>query len=216
MKYLSVDLGVRNLAWCVIELKPSVDPKFYTIPFQGSEAIIHAWRLVDITEDETEDVNFQTVDISQCVPWFMKTLKKYWNEITDGVDVALIEAQPTGRMLPSGVCINNIRTKVLSHILQAMLIDKMEVRFVSPAKKLKDAIMKDPSKYKDHKKAAIELTDQASQCFNEPWKNWWMNLKGKRDDLADAFLQAIYHTPKLKVKRAKKIKLEIEIPAPDI
>ena len=170
MKYLSVDLGVRNLAWCVLELVPSKDPRFQTIPYQGSKPIIHAWRLVDITEDESEEVNFQTVDISQCVPWFIKTLRKYWEEISI-VDVALIEAQPTGRMLPSGVCINNIRTKVLSHILQALLLDKnIEVRFVSPAKKLKDAIMKDPTKYKDHKKAAVELTNDATQSMDDPWR----------------------------------------------
>lgn len=214
MRVLSVDLGTRNLAWCV--LTKSKDDSLCHAPFNKCKADIHAWRLVDISNGSTDNMN--DIDIATCVPWFVKTIRDHFLEMTDNVDVAFIEAQPTARVIGPGKSVNNVKTKVLSHILQALLLDAhIPVKFVSPSKKLKDAVMANPEKYRDHKTAAVKLTDIASSSLGE-WGVWWTSQKGKKDDLADAFLQAMYASykePSAKKRVAKKPKLSVVISAPE-
>ena len=211
---LSVDLGTRNLAWCVLTKSP--DASLVCPPFHKFKADIHAWRLVDISNGSSDNMN--DVDIATCVPWFVKTIREHFEEMTLGVELALIEAQPTARIIGPGKSVNNVKTKVLSHILQAMLLDtSIPVKFVSPSKKLKDAIMANPESYRDHKTAAVKLTDFAAKELGQ-WGVWWSSLKGKKDDLADSFLQAMYASlsvketvKKPKAKRAKHC-LTVEAP----
>lgn len=236
MKILSVDLGTRNLAWCILHREPSPAPEWKQAPFHGYRVSIDAWRLVDIVEEgsaEVEEVNLNEIDIAKVVPWFTAVLRKYREELTGGIQTAFIEAQPTGRFVPgASKTISNVKTKVLSHILQSFLLDHgvEDVRFISPKVKLKDAkhLMDDPSDYRQHKKAARTLTDSCvahiDRCnAGSTWNTWWSERVGKRDDLADALLQGIcakLSKPKVKKakteKRAKKAKVTpVPIPAPD-
>jgi hypothetical protein len=236
MKLLSVDLGTRNLAWCILHRTPSSEAQWAVAPFHGFCVSIESWRLVDIVEEgstETAEVNLNEIDIAKVVPWFTAVLRKYREELTCGVELALIEAQPTGRFVPgASKTISNVKTKVLSHILQSFLLDHgvSDVRFISPKVKLKDAkhLMDDPSDYRQHKKAARTLTDTCVAVIdaNTPassWQTWWTDRTGKRDDLADALLQGIcakLKTPQkpktVKAPKKKKGKVEAPaIPAPD-
>ena len=225
MRFLSVDLGVRNLAWCVMTRMPSKAEAWKAPPFHGQEVQVHHWRVIDVLQEAgmTEEVNLNEVDIAFCVPWFVAAVKKFWAEMTDGVTLACLEAQPTARIMTGGRAVSNIRTKVLSHILQAMLLEQgIAVKFVSPSKKLKDAVdlMVDASSYREHKKAAIALTDSCIATVSEDWTAHWRGIKGKRDDMADAFLQGVCCSLKEKIHKAKKRKTEAapeyEIEAPDL
>jgi len=217
MRVLSVDLGSRNLSWCVLDKCDSREEKWKCAPFHGYSVNVIAWRNVDITvEAEAGDVNLNKTDIAQCVPWFITTIRKYFDEITCGVDYAVLEAQPTSRMIVGGKCISNVKTKVLSHILQALLLDKnIPVFFASPALKLKDAAMIDPSNYRDHKKASCVITDGASLVIGGICYEIWSKKKGKKDDMADSFLQGIYYKEKKKVQKRKREPITIDIPIPD-
>jgi len=217
-RVLSVDLGSRNLSWCVINKKPSKDSKWNGPPFHEQEVEVCAWRNVDITvEAEAGEVNLNKTDIATCVPWFITTVRKYFDEMTNGVDYAVLEAQPTSRMVTGGKCISNVKTKVLAHILQALLYDKnIPVFFASPALKLKDADMINASDYREHKKASCVITEKASSIIGGFCKETWSQKKGKKDDMADSFLQGIYYKEKKKVVKRKREPIVIEIPVPDV
>ena len=217
MRVLSVDLGSRNLSWCIVDKNDSKDPKWQIPPFHGQEISVVAWRNVDITvEAEAGEVNLNKTDIAQCVPWFITTVRKYFDEMTTGVHYAVLEAQPTSRMVVGGKCISNVKTKVLAHILQALLLDKnIPVFFASPSLKLKDAAMVDPANYREHKKASCVITENASLIIGGLCKDIWSVKKGKKDDMADSFLQAIYYKQKKKVTKRKREPIVIDIPIPD-
>lgn len=229
MRVLSVDLGVRNLAWCVLERVPDKTSAFAEAPFHGQRVQVLHWRVVDIVKQAgvEEDVNLNKTDVAACVPWFVTTMEMFWDEVTSGVDLAVLEAQPTARVMThGGRCVSNIRTKVLSHVLQAMLLRaKIPVQFVSPSVKLKDAkeIMADAADYREHKKAAIILTNRALDSLDEHARSLWSASKGKRDDLADAFLQGVCFKVKKtaakrrapKRKRDEGFELD-DVPAPDM
>jgi hypothetical protein len=233
MKILSVDLGVRNLAWCVLDRTPDkTAAAFQAAPFHGQRVKVHAWRVVDIVKQAgvEEEVNLNKTDVSACVPWFVTTIEHFWEELTSGVELAVLEAQPTARVMSHGErCVSNIRTKVLSHVLQAMLLKaKIPVQFVSPSVKLKDAkdLMADAKDYREHKKAAIILTNRAVESLDATAQTLWADAKGKRDDMADALLQGVcFAVKRVKTTRAPKRKraavsdMEFEdgdVPAPDI
>ena len=214
MKVLSVDLGSRNLSWCVLSKENSTDAIWQAPPFHGQKVQIHHWRNVDITvEAEAGEVNLNKTDIAQCVPWFITTVRKYFDEMTDGVEMAVLESQPTSRMVVGGKNISNVKTKVLSHILQALLFDKhIPVFFASPSLKLKDADMS--SDYREHKKASVVITDKALKQIGE-FEVW--TRKGKKDDLADSFLQGLYYKEKKTRKKKARTSTDISIPIhPDV
>jgi hypothetical protein len=230
MRILSVDLGARNLAWCVLDREKSSKEEWSCPPFRGMEVCVHAWRVIDIVKESgvVEDVNLNKTDIATCVPWFVTAIKHWWGEMTEGVDLAVLEAQPTARVMNHGErCVNNVRTKVLSHVLQAFLLEKnIPVQFVSPAVKLRDAkdLMADASEYREHKKAAVLLTTRACALLDDKARATWETTKGKRDDLADAFLQGVCFSVKKARKPKKSAKpvsvfeedTEEGVPAPDI
>lgn len=179
------------------------DAEWKDAPWDGMRVTVHAWRLVDVTEFSTtpsEDLNLNDLDVAYCVPMFISALKAHREELTSGVALALLEQQPVGRVAGSGTpVVSNVRTKVLSHILQAFLLEHgvPDIRFVSP--RLKTSGL-DTETYRDRKKAAVELVSDCSSMLGE-WGAWWAARRGKRDDLADAFLQGVAGGRKAKPKR---------------
>jgi len=180
-------------------------------PFNGNSIAIREWKVDDVVklfapQDEWINVNLNQTDIATIVPWFIDFLDLRAKELCPpGLELALIEAQPTGHVLPGGKSISNIKTKVLSHLLQAFYVrNKVAVKFVSPARKLKYATeyMKDKTEYSSHKKGAILLTEASIVLCGIHWVDFWVKKKGKKDDLADAFLQGV--CAELEVKENKK------------
>jgi hypothetical protein len=197
MKLISIDVGLRNFAWCTMQRIESKEECWMAPPFRGSCISVLDWKVIDIVAlcGPSTPVNLNDTDISTIVPWFCKALDSHEDSLCPpGLELALIEAQPTGHVLPGGKSISNIKTKVLSHLLQAFFVHRrIPVKFISPACKLRDAkdLMKDASEYSSHKKGATLLTLQCLQTIGGDTLLLFQSLKGKKDDMADAFLQGV-------------------------
>lgn len=189
MIVLSVDIGWRHLAYALLDLTES-------------SIIINKWKIVDIIEDELINVNETTTDvlISKSAK-ILGCLVKEWALCNP--EIAYLENQPLGQMA------RNVKTKTLSHVMQALLIaEGIKVQFVSPKKKL--AGMQDCGSYSDNKKFAVASTLKVLSEYNLlEWINWFDAVKGKKDDLADSFLQGVY-AGRSTLRENKKIKKNTE------
>lgn len=188
MKVLSFDMGIKNLAYIVMQKEE-----------EGFDICL--WQVEDITTGYTKA---KKPTIAQCVEAMVNHLQTI--DIS-GVTHVLIEQQPVGFHQRS-----NTMMKCLSHVVQAFFIDRgiEHVAFVSPKRKLKmDGCpdtkgLKTKERYNLHKQFAI---DKTLELLPEgKWRDWFESLK-KQDDAADTFLQAyqtIMEKPKKKRKRASK------------
>ena len=163
-----------------------------------SELRIHTWEIVDLIQDESVNVNESSTEV--LIQKSAQALQRIVSEWTvDKPDVAFLESQPLGQMA------RNVKTKTLSHVLQAMLIAKdVTVEFVSPKLKLKGM---PAGSYGDNKKFAVASTLKLLEaCGLLAEKEEFETKKGKRDDLADALLQGYYAAKLLLSKTAKSTK----------
>jgi hypothetical protein len=152
-----------------------------------------------------ESINVNKTSVEDLVTSTAKELFSYverwaqWNP-----DVCYLESQPLGQMA------RNVKTKTLSHIIQSLLIAKnIPVKFVSPKLKLCGIPQDGIKTYSQNKKFAVESVITLLKQKDQKWCEWFQQLKGKKDDLADALLQAYYGSlikekkPRSKTKRAK-------------
>jgi hypothetical protein len=179
MRVLSVDIGWRHLAYAKMELC-------------SSTMHLLEWDVINLLEgDAAANVNSLTLEelVRRTVPSVWSTIKA-WAKWPSGdqqrPDVAYLECQPLGQMA------RNVKTKTLSHIMQALLLaEGIPVAFVSPRKKLLG--MATTGSYADNKKFAIASCMRVLRDHSlHEWAARFDDLGGKRDDLADALLQGYY------------------------
>ena len=189
MKCVSIDIGWRNLSYCVL----IVNEMDYTID---------KWEIFDLMPIENEiNINTTCLEdlIKMCAPKINEFIDLFLNQ---SIEIAYLELQPLGPMA------RNIKTKTLSHILQTLFIAKnIAVEFISPNKKLKG--MERGNSYAANKKFAVQKVQEL--LINNDWLEKF-NKHRKKDDLADAFLQGLYSAKetfiikKIKKPRQKKPK----------
>jgi len=174
MKYISYDLGYKNLAFCMGSVS------------EAGECSIERWDCVDIvTDSNITKAKKPTIEkLVQCLLWHLRQVEA----TTADVDQVLIEIQPAGGFHRR----SNTKMKCLSHCLQFYYLERNKtVKFVSPKLKLKGANFKHVKASKDryalHKKFAIEKC--AGIIKGTPWEQVFDQSK-KKDDLADSYLQA--------------------------
>jgi hypothetical protein len=231
MKVLAWDVGLRTLSYCLLDGTHNLDT--------GSvDMDIVDWGIIDVQDDDGDDTvsartKSTTISVEEATRMMMTTLNRRAH-LVDGVHAVVIEQQPAGGHNRN----SNVRMKVMSHVIQSyyyarhLLLDSGPpiVTFVSPASKLtemKNDVQPEAeqaqSKYIQNKKYAVRKTGQllevlvadgnsanvaASQVF-------LAGTKGKKDDLADAFLLGYYYVLKQvtpKKRRAPK-KTDSEEPA---
>ena len=126
MKLVSFDVGIRNLCVCVLEQTTG------TLNSEDSIRVcpLH-WEVLDLLADN--NVRRKHYTIADATTWLVKSMEKR-RALVAGVDVAVIEQQPTGRQS------NNIKMKVLSHVLQACIhstCPTAKVQFFNPKVKFR-------------------------------------------------------------------------------
>jgi hypothetical protein len=187
MRFLSFDVGTKNLAQCDLDLS---DSEAFTVK---------SWTVETCVD---KSVNVNKTALHDLAPMFsnyvQKNIKK-WLYSAEGpkpYEHVFIENQPMGGRGSA----RNLKTKVLSHILQCAILDQrpeLKVTFVHPGLKLKDMVRTEGrSTYRENKLYAIAKTAElvvSDKCSNkEDCKTAYLDKKNtKKDDLADAFLQGL-------------------------
>jgi len=182
MFVLSIDVGWKNLSYCILEM-------------EGEKVEIKEWNLKNLLQQE-ENVNALSVEklidaCSEKIFEFLHESKETLSKLANG-DLTkcniFIEAQPMGPFS------KNLKTKILSHIFQFSFSGQIKVLFINSKNKLKKVLKGEKLTYAQLKKLSIEHTLELlkTKYADEKWYTFFNLKKGKKDDLADCFLQAIY------------------------
>lgn len=191
---ISVDMGWRHLAYIHMEVSLT-------------NVKIYEWKVVDVlTNTNVDNINTSTIEqlVNLATPKIFE-LVKIWTDKKP--DIVYLEQQPLGVMS------KNIKTKILSHIFQSLLVSQnFLVKFISPKRKL-DGLL--DRKYTENKKFAVSTTEEKLKELNlTDMLTFFCNYTEKKDDLADCFLQGYYgaindikvSSKKTRQKKIKKIK----------
>ena len=137
MRVVSFDIGLRNLAWCDLDVQKE-DARF--------SHTLHHWMVESAVADE---VNVNATSLEFFVEPFTRLIQSIFDKLLEPevIDAFLIESQPMGHGrsfggTSMGGSPRNLKTKVLSHILQSILIAKgiasSKIHFISPMLKLRE------------------------------------------------------------------------------
>jgi len=159
-------------------------------------------------------------------------------DILNGIDTVLIENQPCMKnptmksiqmvlysyFIIRGFIDNNTKNETnetyeTNETIESNNYKLKTLRFISAKNKLKKCEkieeLKDRTKnYKDRKKLAIEYCSYILNKYNETDKTIFFNSHGKKDDLADCYLQAIYYIDDIidkNIKEENKIKRKKQV-----
>jgi hypothetical protein len=183
-RVLSFDVGTKNLGLCDLSVNTAGDFK------------VHKWSVDSCVP---RGLNVNTTPIAELAPlfyaWAMEQKKKWLYEDGSKIDYQriFIENQPMGGRGSA----RNLKTKILSHVLQCILTGEAPITFINPGLKLKDMPRPAEGKttYRENKLYAISKTSEVvatSSCLNkDDCIKLFVEKKIKRDDLADAFLQGL-------------------------
>lgn len=186
-RVLSFDIGTKNLSLCDLSVKASGD-------FE-----VTGWSVVSTVPP---GLNVNKTPVWDLAPPFYNYLQEHaksWLFEASGpkkIDRVLIENQPMGGRGTA----RNLKTKVLSHILQCVILHlrpDLTVAFVHPGLKLKDMPRPEDRKssYRENKAYAVESTATliaSEKCLSKDYCTEAYAAIKKKDDLADAFLQGYF------------------------
>ena len=201
MKILSFDVGIINLAYCIIETVP--EPK-----------ILH-WEIITINETAK---NFTAhVSSSGVSELYINLIKQLdLRPVLLETDIVLIEKQPSF----------NPKMRIIAGCLQTYfyirgVVDRKinpinSVEFFSPKNKLKcytgpelDISSKNgkivKGKYAQTKKMGVAIARVKLECYSETGFLTLFENSKKKDDLSDCYLQALTY---LSFKTAKPVNLK--------
>ena len=182
MKLLSIDVGIRNLAFILFD-------------FDLNNIKIINWDIINLIDDNCKCKDINLIDLGININ---KLFKIYFKDLESNIKI-LIENQ---------IGNNAIRMKCIQGMLSQWFIDNnfKDIEYISSSHKLnfisKIYDLKDTIKdldYKNKKKMAIlilkSFLKENKNYFDDFYLNYFNNNK-KKDDLADCFLQGFYYIKK--------------------
>jgi hypothetical protein len=179
VKILSFDIGSKNLSYCLIDTKESKE---------GVEIV--KWENIQLVAD---DRNANKIGVESMVETVLMALSERFGDTV--VDVVLIENQPS--LLNGLMKTVSVVVYTFFNMTKLMQGNVESVRFVAASSKLKCRRALElgpvPKTYKSRKAMSVEATRSylcSSPSFSE--MKLWFESQPKKDDLADAFLQAMY------------------------
>ena len=190
MKILSFDVGIVNLAYCIID-----------------NFNIQKWEVITIPSEKKFSAHISSSGVSEL---YINLIKELDNRIfLLDVDIVLIEKQPSF----------NPKMRIIAGCLQTYfyirgVVDRVEnkirsVEFFSPKNKLKcytgpalDISSKNgkvvKGKYAQTKKMGIEIARSKLEEYSETNFVEFFEKNKKKDDLSDCYLQALTYASDIK------------------
>jgi hypothetical protein len=167
MKIVSIDVGIKNLAICIIDEKLE----------------IYEWKIVDISSN---DKKASIEVLANNIYTGLDTVSDSWT----GIDHVLIENQPVLK----NPTMKTVQVLVYGyfHSLKMKGVP-LSVQFISAKSKLTVANVIKCTKYKSNytnNKMSSVLTT-LEYLKDHPKRDFFVGIK-KKDDLSDCFLQAVY------------------------
>ena len=188
MRILGIDVGIKNLALCILETSPDLDHS--TIVF---------WDLIKCTEDSE---NIKALTITQCVQKVASALRR----LRIDFDVIAVEQQPCGGS--GAVAAANTKMRCVQASIETWAAFRGVPAYAVAARSKIPDLPKD-TKYGDRKKIAVQKVRCAPQLSSttaeSPWRVF-LDSHPKKDDLADAFLIASVHMEREKISRKKYLR----------
>lgn len=190
---LSFDIGIKNLAYCILY-------KDLTINNEKS-LIIHKWGIINILQDNEKCKDISLDEIGT------RIYKRLQDEfLEENITEVLLENQP---VLKNPV-MKSIQILIMGFFKYESIILGREIKLIkliNASNKLKlgkkliqfnesEDILKIKSKYNRNKKLAILYTNYflEKELYSDYNKyNTLFNEHKKKDDLSDAFLQGLYY-----------------------
>lgn len=193
MRMLSFDVGIKNLAYCVLEVTAEV-PLY-----------IVEWNTINLFEDVSEPTNVKKITIEEIATRLLSMLQVLFTDHT--YDYVLIENQPVQK----NPTMKSVQMMIYSFfMLQRLSLDSLcEVRFINAGNKVKllrnlpetpeiSELKKIATPYKRNKKLAVVIARYYLAGMEQPTMTEKLRQTSKQDDLCDSFLQAVYFVETIK------------------
>ena len=200
MKILSFDVGIVNLAYCIID----------------NDLKIEKWEIITIPSEKKFSAHISTSGVSELYINLIKELDN--RKFMLDVDIVLIEKQPSF----------NPKMRIIAGCLQTYfyirgVVDKVDpiksVEFFSPKNKLKCYtgpaldISKNgktvKGKYAQTKKMGVAIARVKLQEYSETNFVDFFEKNKKKDDLSDCYLQALTYISFKKVKVQSQVQVQV-------
>ena len=187
----SFDIGIKNLAWCVINFNTEGNEMNNETNSETSNENTKLYEIIDWRCESLSNSNKGIVLENLCSS--IINLFDSDNHLKSAEHI-VIEQQPTRNPM-----MKNISVMVFTYFVIKKLKDInssiKKVLFYSPKNKLKiydgpEIVCNLKSKYSQRKKIGIEHTRYFIDKYATDWKELF-NKSKKKDDLADSFLQCI-------------------------
>ena len=175
MRILSFDVGIRNLAYILMDVDD----------ITVNSNVIKSWDILELCEKNVKASQANIIDIGTAMMTKLDGLLQSYHSIDLPIDVILIENQ---------IGQNAIKMKTIQNMINMFFImrgfGKDHIINYNAVNKLKHFCDKKNTTYAERKKMSKEITCQlCDQTYND-WKMYYDKFK-KKDDLADCLLQAI-------------------------
>jgi hypothetical protein len=186
---LSFDIGIKNLAYCILKYNTE----------DNSDITIIKWNIIPLLDKNEKCKGFPLDELTKRM--YEHLNKEFYSY---DIDIVLLENQP---VLKNPV-MKSVQMILFSYFQYQKIMLNREIKlikFINAGNKLKvgrnfneinynTEINAIKSKYTRNKKFAILYTDKILiDRLKDSKNNEYFNNHKKKDDLADAFLQAIYY-----------------------
>ena len=181
MNYISFDVGIKNLSYCIIEINNNI--------FE-----IVDWNVIALCDSKDKVNKINLINVG-------KTLKDKLDLVLNkfSIDMVLIENQ----IGPLAIKMKTLQGMIAQYFIMKNIEN---IEFISSINKLKPYLGNLKTNYNQRKKYGIEIC----KCYLNQFElliKWdaYFNQNKKKDDLADCFLQALSYFFKKNILKNKII-----------
>jgi hypothetical protein len=159
MIYVSIDVGIKNLAYII---------------YNSDTCIILKWDVIELCKEKSNSINL--IDIG-------KTMCNSFHEIFTpySIDRVIIENQ----IGQNAIRMKTLQGMITMYFIQQGCND---IYHWNACHKLKDYDIPKKTTYNERKKWSICITNNILKNEHTEWEDFFLSHK-KKDDLADCFLQ---------------------------